>query len=86
MSWYDDTHRHDDQVVVDRFAVANAEFWLSMIATWMAEPGHADRFCADVWGNQRFCGEPVELIVAGAADRLRDAISAARPADRGRAW
>ena len=63
-----------DQVTLDRFPVANAEFWLTMMARWLAQPGHADRFADDLWPGIRIGGPPVEVILAEAAGRLRDAL------------
>jgi hypothetical protein len=60
-----------DQIMIDRFPVANAEFWLTMTARWLAEPSHADQFAADLWPGFSFAGPPVQVIVAEAAIRLR---------------
>jgi hypothetical protein len=61
---------------IDRFPVANAEFWLSMTARWLAEPGNADRFATDLWGRpDTVSGEPVQVIVTEAAARLRSVLS-----------
>ena len=60
-----------DQIWIDRFPVANAEFWLSMMARWLAEPGHADQFAADLWPGFDFAGPPVQVIVAETVDRLQ---------------
>lgn len=35
-----------DTVVVDRFAIANAAFWLDMVACWVDDPAHADQLAA----------------------------------------
>jgi hypothetical protein len=64
-----------EQILIDRFPVANAEFWLTMTARWLAEPGHADRFAADMWPGFDFGGPPVEVIVAEAATRLRTSLN-----------
>jgi hypothetical protein len=60
-----------DQTQIDRFPVANAEFWLTMMARWLAEPGHADQFADDLWPGFCFAGPPVQVIVAETVDRLR---------------
>ena len=81
-----------DQITLDRFAVANAEFWLSMTARWLAEPGHADRFATDLWPGFDFGGPPVQVILTEAATRLRASLddqttnAADDPTDQGRAW
>ena len=64
-----------DQIRIDRFLVANAEFWLSMTARWLAEPGNSDRFSEDLWSGQNFPGSPVQVILADAAARLRSTLS-----------
>lgn len=65
-----------DQIRIDRFPVANAEFWLSMTARWLAEPGNADRFATDLWGRpDTVSGSPVQVIVTEAAARLRSVLS-----------
>jgi hypothetical protein len=69
-----------DQLRIDRFPVANAEFWLSMTARWLAEPGNADRFATDLWGRpDTVSGEPVQVIVTEAAARLRSVLSDHEP-------
>ena len=60
-----------EQITVDRFPVANAEFWLSMLDRWLAEPGHADQFAADLWPGFTFAGPTVQVIVAETVDRLQ---------------
>ena len=40
-----------ETLTVDRFAVANAAFWLDQVAAWLADPDHADQFAGDLWGN-----------------------------------
>ena len=65
-----------DQIRIDRFPVANAQFWLSMTARWLAEPGNADRFATDLWGRpDTITGTPVLEIVTDAAARLRAVLS-----------
>ena len=72
-----------DQIRIDRFPVANAQFWLSMTARWLAEPGNADRFATDLWGRPgTVTGTPVQVIVTEAADRLRASLSDPADADR----
>ncbi len=65
-----------EQVLIDRFPVANAEFWLTMMARWLAEPGHAERFADDLWPGFDFPGPPVELIITQAAAALRAGLDA----------
>lgn len=72
-----------EQILVDRFPVANAEFWLSMMAHWLAEPGHAERFAADLWPGFDFGGPPARVIVAETVTRLRDSLRASDPTDTG---
>jgi hypothetical protein len=67
--------------MIDRFPVVNAEFWLSMTARWLAQPGHADQFAADLWPGFSFAGPPVQVIVAEAATRLRTSLTAAHDTD-----
>jgi len=64
-----------DQVRIDRFLVANAEFWLSMTARWLAEPGNAERFSEDLWSGQASPESAVPAILADAAARLRSTLS-----------
>lgn len=65
-----------EQIIVDRFPVANAEFWLSMTALWLAEPGNAEQFATDLWGRpDTITGTPVLEIVTDAAARLRAVLS-----------
>ena len=64
-----------DQIRIDRFLVANAEFWLSMTAAWLAEPGNAERFSEDLWSGQAFPDTAVQAILADAAARLRSTLS-----------
>jgi hypothetical protein len=73
------------QILIDRFPVANAEFWLSMMARWLAEPGHAERFAADLWPGFDFGGPPVEVIVTDTVTRLRDSLSTAQDPQGGAA-
>ena len=61
-----------EQLVIDRFPVANAEFWLAMTARWLAEPGNAERFATDLWGSpDTITGTPVQVIITEAAHQLR---------------
>ncbi len=62
--------KRPDQIRIDRFPVANAEFWLSMAARWLSEPGSAERFSTDLWGD-RSRAESVQVIFFEAAVRLR---------------
>lgn len=64
-----------DQIRIDRFLVANAEFWLSMTAAWLAEPGNPERFSEDLWSGQAFPDSAVQAILADAAARLRSTLS-----------
>ncbi|HEY5845568.1 MAG TPA: hypothetical protein VIT42_02140 [Microlunatus sp.] len=63
-----------DQLRIDRFPVANAEFWLSMTARWLAEPGNEERFATDLWASSG-SSQPVQVIIAEAAARLRTVLS-----------
>ena len=72
-----------EQILIDRFPVANAEFWLTMTARWLAEPGHADQFAADLWPGFSFGGPPVQVIVAETAARLRTSLDAAADTETG---
>jgi hypothetical protein len=77
-----------DQIVLDRFDVANASFWLDQIAVWLAEADHAERFAADQWpgfdcshnsshnGNlsNNLSGTPLPVIIDRAAANLRAAL------------
>lgn len=68
--------RRRDQLRIDRFPVANAQFWLSMTARWLAEPGNADLFATDLWGRPgTLTGTPVQVIVTEAAAQLRAVLS-----------
>ena len=40
--------RADDQVVVDRYDVANASFWLDQVTSWL-DTDHASLIAADLW-------------------------------------
>jgi hypothetical protein len=71
-------HTEIDQIVVDRFDVANASFWLDQVAAWLAEANHAERFAADQWpgfgGTGAGTGLPLQVIVGRAAQNLRAAL------------
>ena len=67
-----------DQIMVDRFDVANASFWLDQIAAWLAEDGHADRVAADLWPGTLHTGPPLQVIVGRAAAALRGALHSNR--------
>jgi hypothetical protein len=75
-----------DQIMIDRFPVANAEFWLTMTARWLAQPGHADQFAADLWPGFSFGGPPVQVIVAETATRLRASLNTATDGDTETGW
>ena len=69
-----------EQIIIDRFPVANAQFWLSMTARWLAEPGNADQFATDLWGRpDTISGTPVQVIVTEAAAQLRTVLSDPNP-------
>jgi hypothetical protein len=70
-----------EQILIDWFPVANAEFWLSMTARWLAEPGNAERFATDLWPGFDLGGRPVQVIVADTVTRLRDALRAEPDSD-----
>lgn len=68
-----------DHVLVDRFDVANAAFWLDMVAVWLADPAHADQLAVDLWDNPVAAGgtgRPLTLIVGRAAAALRASLDA----------
>jgi hypothetical protein len=60
-----------DTVVVDRFDVANAAFWLDMVACWVTDPAHAHQLADDLWGDTVDTGVPLTVIIARAAAALR---------------
>lgn len=64
-----------DQVVVDRFDVANASFWLDQVAYWL-DTDHASRLAADLWPGVVDTGPPLRVIVGRAAAALRAALDA----------
>ena len=65
-----------DQIIIDRHPVANAQFWLSMTARWLAEPGNAEQFATDLWGcPDTITGTPVQVIITEAAHQLRSALT-----------
>lgn len=64
-----------EQILIDWFPVANAEFWSSMMARWLAEPGHVEEFATDLWPGFDFAGSPVQLVVADTVTRLRDSLN-----------
>jgi hypothetical protein len=64
-----------EQILIDWFPVANAEFWLSMMARWLAEPGNAEQFATDLWAGFEVAGRPVQVIVTDTATRLRDSLN-----------
>lgn len=64
-----------EQILIDWFPVANAEFWLSMMARWLAEPGHAEQFATDLWPGFDVAGRPVQVIVTDTVTRLRDSLN-----------
>ena len=75
-----------EQILIDRFPVANAEFWLSMMASWLAQPGHAERFANDVWPGFDFGGPPVQVIVADTVTRLRDSLTQDAETETAAGW
>jgi hypothetical protein len=60
-----------DMIIVDRFAVANAAFWLDQIASWLADPDHAEQLAGDLWPDVSDAGTPLTVIVSRAAAALR---------------
>ena len=60
-----------DPVVIDRFDLANAAFWLAQVARWLADPDHAHRFAHDLWAGAGEAGPPLTVIVGRAAAALR---------------
>ncbi|WP_375432407.1 hypothetical protein [uncultured Friedmanniella sp.] len=65
-----------DTLQVDRFDVANASFWLDMVACWLDDPAHASQLAADLWDNTVDAGEPLTVIVRRSAGALRAALTA----------
>jgi len=64
----------DDQILVGRFDLANASFWLDQVASWL-ETDHADQLTADLWPGVADTGPPLTVIVSRAAAALREALS-----------
>lgn len=62
------------QVLIDRFELANASFWLDQVAAWLADAEHADQLAEDLWPGYRDTGPPVSVIVGQAAAALRGAL------------
>lgn len=64
-----------DTIVVDRFDVANAAFWLDQVAVWLDDPDHADQLAEDLWANAVDTGVALTVIVARAAAALRTSLN-----------
>ncbi len=60
-----------DTIMVDRFAVANAAFWLDQVAGWLDHPDHAHQLAEDLWPHVNDAGPPLTVIVSRAAAALR---------------
>lgn len=58
-------------MVMDRFAVANAGFWLDQVAGWLDNPDHAHQLAGDLWPDVSDAGPPLTVIVSRAAAALR---------------
>jgi hypothetical protein len=65
-----------DTIVVDRFDVANAAFWLHHIACWLDDPDHAHQLACDLWADAVDTGPPLTVIVGRAAAALRATLNA----------
>lgn len=76
--------RRPDTLVVDRFDVANASFWLDQVAAWLDDPDHAHRLAEDLWGNAENTGPPLTVIVGRAAAALRATLN--RETDHDTDW
>ncbi len=66
-----------DMIMVDRFAVANAAFWLDQVAGWLDNPDHAHQLAEDLWVNAVGAGPPLTVIVGRAAATLRNTLNEA---------
>lgn len=64
-----------DTVVVDRFDIANASFWLDTIAHWLDDPAHADQLATDLWADTVDSGVALTLIIGQAAAALRTTLN-----------
>jgi hypothetical protein len=75
-----------DRIVVDRFDVANAAFWLDMVALWLEVPDHAHQLACDLWAHPEpivDTGRPLTVIIGRAAAALRASLDAdSHPEDR----
>ena len=72
--------RHDT-LLVDRFDVANASFWLDMVAAWLTDPAHAHPLAVDLWDDTIDAGVPLTVIIGRAAAALRATLNADADAD-----
>lgn len=72
-----------DTVRVDRFDLANAAFWLDMVAAWLDDPAHAHQLAADLWDDTVDTGTSLTVIVGRSAAALRATLNAAADAESG---
>ena len=68
--------RRPDTVMVDRFDVANASFWLDMVTRWLADPAHAHQLAVDLWDDTVDADVPLTVIIGRAAAALRATLNA----------
>lgn len=73
--------RRPDTLQVDRFDVANAAFWLDMVAAWLDDPAHASQLAADLWADTVDTGVALTVILGQAAAALRATLNAAADTD-----
>jgi hypothetical protein len=60
-----------DTLMVDRYDVANASFWLDMVAGWLTDPAHAHQLAADLWDDTIDTDAALTVIIGRAAAALR---------------
>jgi hypothetical protein len=72
-----------DTVVVERFDIANASFWLDMVACWLGDPAHARQLAVDLWDDTLDADVPLTVIIGRAAAALRVTLNADADADQG---
>ena len=73
-----------DTVVVDRFDVANASFWLDQVACWLNDPTHADQLAVDLWDDTVDAGVPLTVIIGRVAAALRATLNVDAGVGQGR--
>ena len=71
-----------EHILVDRFDIANAAFWLDMVASWLEVPDHAHQLATDLWAHPEpivDTGRPLTVIISRAAAALRVSLDADTP-------